>query len=80
MDAQGVQLIDAVQEDKAEEEHIGSNKNEIQKVPDEEAEYDIQCDDISGKHLDSARVQQAPGAEIDHDRCPRPGAFPRTEQ
>ena len=73
MDAHGVQLIDAVQEDKTEEEHVGNNKNEIHKVPDEEAEHDILCDDtdiawddISGKHLDPASVQQARDAEIEH--------------
>ena len=64
VDAQGVQLI--AHEDKTEEEHIGNNKNEIPKVPDEEAEYDIQCDDISGKHLDPATVQQARAVEIEH--------------
>ena len=69
--ARGVQLIAAVQEDKkTEKEHIGNNKNEFHKAPDEEAECDthsdIAWDDMSGKHLDPDRVKQARADESEH--------------
>ena len=68
-----VKLIAAMQKHRTEEGTVEDKQCAIYKVPYEEVEHDVHGDDtdiawheISGKHLDPARVQNARAAEMEY--------------